>query len=118
MKTIVVMVSMVWGLAGIPCNTVAATKKEKPMMNQDCQLTPMQHSQEMIRALLDDIGKSYTHVGGGGISGIRQIATNTYMISISQEKRIDQITYKMSLEANCKITILEKTATSSSPGNK
>jgi hypothetical protein len=63
----------------------------------------------MIRAILDDISKSYTLPGGGGISKIRLDATNVYIVSISQEERIDEITYELDIDQNCKAVILKST---------
>lgn len=85
--------------------------------NSTCNQTPLKKSQEMIRFILNDLTQSYTEVGGGGISGIRQVATHTYMVSIAQEERIDQITYDLDIDQNCKITILSRKVSALTPGN-
>ena len=59
--------------------------------------------------------ESYTEIGGGGISQIKLSATNTYVVSISQEERVDQITYEMSIDDNYKATIKKRTETSVNP---
>jgi len=81
-----------------------------------CQLTPLEKSQNVIRFILDDLTDSYTHVGGGGISGIKQVATYTYVISISQEERIDQISYELEVGQNCETTILSRKVSAISAG--
>lgn len=89
----------------------------KDTMNTEskCKITAVKRSQEMIRTIIDDLTKSYTEVGGGGISQIKQSATDTYIVSISQEERIDQITYVMSMSHACKAIIDKRTETAISP---
>ena len=82
-----------------------------------CKETPLEQSQAMIRAILNDIGETYTQGGGGGISSIQQTATRTYVVSISQEERIDQIRYELALDERCQVSILSRnTTTVSQPG--
>jgi len=69
----------------------------------------------MLRTILDDLQKSYREFGGGGISNIKLSATNTYVVSISQEERIDQITYVMSVDNNCAAKIEKRTENSVNP---
>lgn len=76
--------------------------------NSVCQQTPLKKSQEMIRFILNDLTHSYTHVGGGGISSIKQVTTYSYIVSISQEERIDQLTYELDVDKNCKISLLSR----------
>lgn len=83
-----------------------------------CQQTPLKKSQEMIQFILNDLTETYTQVGGGGITGIKLIATDTYVISISQEERIDQITYELEVDENCKITLLNRKVSAVSPWEK
>lgn len=83
-----------------------------------CQQTPLKKSQEMIHFILNDLTNTYKHVGGGGINNIRQAATNTYVVSISQEERIDKITYELQIDTDCKITVLNRKLTAESPWDK
>ena len=83
--------------------------------NASCKLTPVKKSEHMIRFVLDDLSTSYSHEGGGGISEIKQIATNTFRVSIAQEERIDQITYELELNEACEVKILNKEITAVSP---
>jgi len=62
----------------------------------------------IIEAILEDIGATYTQVGGGGISAIKQDATNTYTVSISQEERVDQITYEVEIGSDGKVAIVSR----------
>jgi hypothetical protein len=67
--------------------------------------TSLERSQAIFRAILDDLPKHYTQVGGGGISEIKQTASDTFVVSIPQEERIDQISYKIEMSATCVIKI-------------
>ncbi len=42
-------------------------------------------------------------------------ATNTYVVSISQEERIDQITYELEMDEDCKIKIIHREETAVTP---
>lgn len=100
-------------------NINAEAMGNKPMdSNVDCQQTALKKSQEMIRFILNDLTESYPHVGGGGITGIKLSATNTYVVSISQEERIDQITYELEVDQSCKISILKREVTAISPWDR
>lgn len=70
--------------------------------------TALERSTLIINQLLADLNKTYSHTGGGGITKIQEISSNTYVISIAQEERIDQIQYKVSLDKSCQLSILEK----------
>lgn len=78
--------------------------------NTQCNLTPVQESQEMIRTILADITINYMLGGGGGISKIKLTATNVYVVNISQEERVDQITYEMDLGQACKAIVKKSTS--------
>ena len=75
-----------------------------------CRQNAIQKSQNELRSILDDLSDYYTAVGGGGISAIQATATNTYLVSLPQEERIDQISYELKTEADCRIIILSRTA--------
>jgi len=83
-----------------------------------CQQTALKRSQEMIQFILNDLTKTYTHDGGGGISEIKETATNIFVVSISQEERIDQLTYELKVGADCKITILNRSENAITPWEK
>lgn len=87
--------------------TTFATGQKNMATKKICELTPVQRSQEMIRVILDDIVKQYTLPGGGGISKIRLDSTNVYIVSISQEERVDEITYEMDINEDCKAVIIK-----------
>jgi hypothetical protein len=44
---------------------VNADERGQQMMNTEYPCTPLKKSQDIIRAILDDISSSYDHVGGG-----------------------------------------------------
>lgn len=78
-----------------------------------CKENAISHSKRMIETVLDDIMKTYKMTGGGGISEIKMISTNTYQITILQEEAPHVFTYEMDTQANCKIKITKKTETTS-----
>jgi hypothetical protein len=80
-----------------------------------CGDTAISQSMCMIVAILDDVKASYTHVGGGGITEIKMIATNTYTVAISQEERVDLITYVLKIK-NGMAQITSRTESTKTPG--
>ncbi|PCI44260.1 MAG: hypothetical protein COB51_10395 [Moraxellaceae bacterium] len=83
--------------------------------SRSCQQNALQKSQALIRFILDDLSTTYMHVGGGGITNIKQTATNAFRVSISQEERIDQISYELKFEQDCQITLVKRKSTAASP---
>lgn len=73
-----------------------------------CEITPFKKSKIIIEAILDDLDSSYLERGGGGISEIKQVSTNAFTVSISQEERIDQFTYEVAVDNSCKVKILKR----------
>lgn len=71
-------------------------------------MTSIKKSKAAIEVILSDLDSSYSEVGGGGISEIKQIRTNVYLVSIPQEERIDKFTYEVSVDEACKVKILKK----------
>ena len=71
-------------------------------------------SKAAIETILSDLESTYSEIGGGGISEIKQIRTNVYFVSIPQEERIDQFTYEISVDDSCKTKILKKEASTKS----
>jgi hypothetical protein len=70
----------------------------------------------LIQIALDDLEATYPHVGGGGITQIRAMATNVYRISISQEERIDHVTYEFEVRRDGTTVILKRTEESEAAG--
>lgn len=101
-------------------NAACADTKEQQLMTADsvCTLSPVKESQKQIQVILDDISKTYSEVGGGGITAIKLSATNTFVVSISHEERIDQITYELATAKGCKINIIKRTLTAITPWKK
>jgi len=98
-------------LSGSISTSVLAESSGKSIMSSEsgCHMTPLKKSQAMIRAMLDDLTANYHDVGGGGISGIKQVATNSFLVSINQEERIDQIAYELEFDAKqCKVKIVDR----------
>jgi len=74
----------------------------------NCNENALSQSRCIIKVILDDISDTYRGVGGGGISSINQDATWSYTVSISQEERIDKITYTVDMSSEGKVTIVER----------
>jgi hypothetical protein len=82
-----------------------------------CGADPLEESQCMIRAILDDIKFTYSHTGGGGIAEIKAAATYQYKISILQEERIDSFTYEFKKENGGRLRISKRTESTTPAGN-
>lgn len=70
-----------------------------------CQMNAIEHSRCIIEAILADISRSYSQVGGGGISAIKQNSTTSFTVSISQEERVDLLTYEATVDAKGKVSV-------------
>ena len=62
----------------------------------------------MINFIFADINSTYSQTGGGGITEIKETATNVFKVSISQEERIDVLTYHLDVGDECAITLIKK----------
>jgi hypothetical protein len=103
-------------LAMVSPASIAAQKESVAMKSSStCGDTPLGQSLCMIEAVLNDVEATYTQTGGGGISGIKLIATKTYRVSISQEERVDTITYELDIK-NGKAVISNRTESARTPG--
>lgn len=92
--------------------TREATAKVAPIV---CREPALVRTDCLIRAALDDLAKTYKNVGGGGISEIKQLSTYSYRISISQEERIDQVTYEFGVKPKSRFVILKRRASTDEP---
>lgn len=72
-------------------------------------MNALERSRCIIEAILKDVSETYDQVGGGGISMIKQEATNSFTVSISQEERIDLITYEVEVSTSGEVTIANRT---------
>ena len=70
-----------------------------------CGKTALEQSMRMIEAVLKDVKATYTRVGGGDITDIKLVATRTYTVSISQEERVDLITYEFDIKSNGQLVL-------------
>ena len=70
-----------------------------------CQMNAIERSKCIIEAILADISRTYTQVGGGGISAIKQNSTTSFTVSISQEERVDLLTYEATVDAKGKVSV-------------
>ncbi|MFT7559493.1 MAG: hypothetical protein ACI93R_001404 [Flavobacteriales bacterium] len=77
--------------------------------NTDFQQAKSTNTQEMIWLILNDIGTSYTPAGEE-ITSIKLTAPNTYLVSLSQEAFIKDITYTLNIDKECAVSIISRTA--------
>jgi hypothetical protein len=103
LKSTVIFVSI---FLFIGCAAQAQPTKEAA--NMKCGNSAIDKSYAMIHFILDDIKDHYPNIGGGGITEIKQTKTNVFLISIAQEERIDQISYALSVDDECKVALLKK----------
>ncbi len=68
----------------------------------------LSQSRNIIQLILDDIAENYPFEGGGGIAFIHQDATWIYSAAITQEERVDLITYTLERLASGKLVIKNK----------
>lgn len=80
-----------------------------------CKKTALARTDCLIRAALDDLARTYENVGGGGISEIKQLSTYVYRISISQEERVDQVTYEFDARPGNKFIIVKRSPSTDEP---
>ena len=83
----------------------------------DCSDNAVARSRCIIEAILEDVGKTYKPTGGGGISMIKQDATNVYTVSISQEERKDLITYTVEVSDGGDVSIVDRATDTVSRGH-
>ncbi|WID94169.1 hypothetical protein QO058_14895 [Bosea vestrisii] len=85
------------GMAGLLGSAHATGKR--------CQMNAIERSKCIIEAILADISRTYKQVGGGGISAIKQNSTTSFTVSISQEERIDLLTYEAMVDGKGKVSV-------------
>ncbi|MBK8188133.1 MAG: hypothetical protein IPK77_13285 [Cellvibrio sp.] len=75
--------------------------------NAECD-TALQRSSLMLTKIIDDLNKTYTWTGGGGISEIVEVASGEYQVSLPQEERVDQFQYQLEINKKCEVIIVKK----------
>ena len=81
----------------------------------ECGDTALGKTLCMIEAVMKDVQTTYSQVGGGGITEIRMVATNTYTVAISQEERIDLITYELEVKSDGQVVVMKRTEGTRTP---
>jgi len=85
-------------------------KASRPMKSKSgCSKHALARTECMISAILENIRTTYSNVGGGGITEIKSLATNTYRVAISQEEKIDHITYEFEEMGDGQLRISKRT---------
>lgn len=86
-----------------------------PLTAGACKVSPFIGSTKMINAILEDLNNHYKGIGGP-ITEIKQLATFKWIVSISQEGKIDQMTYDLHIDGSCKPKITKRTASTKTMG--
>jgi hypothetical protein len=85
-------------------------KAKKIVKSKKCASGALNRSKCMVDLIFEDLSLTYSAgVGGGGVSEIKAIASNGYLISILQEERIDQFEYEFDTSKKGIISILKRT---------
>jgi hypothetical protein len=69
-----------------------------------------------FKAIINDIEYSYTQIGGP-MTSIAAAGENTYEVYITQEERIDRLTYSLKFNENCDVEIIDKKEETLDPRN-
>ena len=105
-------------LAALLCFAARASGQDAAVkaVSKVCAESALARTRCLIQMALDDLEATYPHVGGGGITQISAMATNVYRISISQEERIDHVTYEFEVKPDGRTVILKRTENSEAAG--
>lgn len=101
-------------IASFGCTGASESEKDTMNSGSACDKSRLTISREIVKKILEDIPLNYDQVGGE-ISGVKLVATNVYVVSISQEERVDQLTYEVEVDQDCSVKILNRTLTVESP---
>jgi hypothetical protein len=71
----------------------APPAKARAMTSKTCKDDNLHRSICMVELILADLSAHYDGVSGGGVSEIRQLATDVYAVSLPQEERKESFTY-------------------------
>lgn len=95
---------------GKVANAQSSSQKVKFMTTKkSCKNDQFSHTKCMIELILQDLEMSGDGVGGGGVSEIKQIMTETYTVSLPMEERTQIYTYKFDVQPEL-ISIESKTS--------
>jgi hypothetical protein len=92
-----------------------AKAKKAHTMETSSTGNAVKQSIRMIEAIMKDIAGHYRQIGGGGITEIRMTATNIYQVSISQEERVDVLTYELDAKPDGSVVIKKRSESTQSP---
>lgn len=90
-------------------NSDSNSTKVAAMMTSNCQTNRILKSNALIDYIFQDILKNYPYTGGGGVTSIKEVSTNTFEVTIAQEERIDVLLYALRIDGNCNVDQLKKT---------
>lgn len=90
------------------CTATSANGNTTTKNESNCSWNELERSQEIIKYILQDLTDNYGWVSGGGIQRIKQLASNSYVVSINQEERTDEITYELTISSTCEISVISR----------
>lgn len=70
--------------------------------------TAIGRTRAMIELAFEDLSKTYSVMGGGGIFEVKQLRTLVFRVALSQEERVDTITYTFELDNDGKPKIVSR----------
>lgn len=68
----------------------------------------------MIGLILQDLATGHSGVYGGGISSINATSSTSYVVALSQDERIDRLTYEFNVNADGSVSVKSKVASTQS----
>ena len=74
----------------------------------NCANNSILKSKALVDFIFQDILNTYPHTGGGGVTSIKELSTNSFEVYIAQEERIDVLTYKLELNKDCLVNLIKK----------
>ena len=105
---LVLAVGLAAGLGWRADHAGAESSKASATNSRECNMNALEQSICTYELILADMKATYEMTGGGGISGIRQATTTSFVVSVSQEERTDLVTYEIHMAKNGTVSIAGK----------
>ena len=91
-----------------PQSELVSSASDETKTTSNCTANSLLKSKTLIDYIFQDIFNTYPHTGGGGVTSIKEISTNTFEIYIAQEEKIDVILYELKIDEDCSVEQLKK----------
>jgi hypothetical protein len=105
---LVLAMGLAAGLGWRADHAEAESSKASANNSRECKMNALEQSICIYELILADMAATYEMTGGGGISGIRQVATTSFVVSVSQEERTDLVTYEIDVAKSGAVSIAGK----------